>query len=70
MNGPNRSLSFLRITFLSELCERVRKEFSENEVVDLTYAVATINAWNRLAISRRAVPGQYRPAGRKASAGS
>jgi len=53
-----------------ELYERVRKEFSENEIVDLTYAVATINAWNRLAISMRAVPGQYRPAERKATAGS
>src|SRR5215470_15983179 len=51
-----------------ELYESVRKEFSENEMVDLTYAVATINAWNRLAISMRAVPGQYHPAQRTATA--
>jgi len=51
-----------------ELYESVRKEFSENELVDLTYAVATINAWNRIAISMRAVPGQYHPAERKAAA--
>jgi AhpD family alkylhydroperoxidase len=51
-----------------ELYEATRKEFSENEIVDLTYAVATINAWNRLAIAMRAVPGQYHPAGRKAAA--
>ena len=50
-----------------ELYESVRKEFSENELVDLTYAVATINAWNRIAISMRAVPGQYHPAERKAA---
>jgi hypothetical protein len=37
-------------------------------LVDRTYAVATINAWNRIAISMRAVPGQYHPADRKAAA--
>jgi len=51
-----------------EVYEGVRKEFTENELVDLTYAVATINAWNRLAIAMRAVPGQYHPAERKAAA--
>jgi hypothetical protein len=33
---------------------------------DLTLAVATINAWNRFAISSRTVPGSYQPAGSKA----
>ena len=51
-----------------DVYEATRKEFTENELVDLTYAVATINAWNRLAISMRAVPGQYHPAERKAAA--
>jgi AhpD family alkylhydroperoxidase len=51
-----------------DLYDAVRKEFSENELVDLTYAIATINAWNRLAIAMRAVPGQYHPAERKAAA--
>jgi AhpD family alkylhydroperoxidase len=51
-----------------ELYEATRKEFSENELVDLTYAIATINAWNRLAIAMRAVPGQYQPAEHKAAA--
>ena len=32
----------------------VRSHFSEKEVVDLTVAVASINAWNRLAIAFRA----------------
>ena len=42
--------------------EETRKHFSEQEILDLTYMTATINAWNRLAISMRAVPGHYRPA--------
>jgi AhpD family alkylhydroperoxidase len=41
--------------------EAVRAEFSEHELVDLTWAIAAINAWNRVAISFRAVPGQYQP---------
>jgi AhpD family alkylhydroperoxidase len=47
--------------------ESVGKEFSEAELVDLTYAVMAINSWNRLAISLRAVPGTYQPAQKKAS---
>ncbi|MEP6621554.1 MAG: carboxymuconolactone decarboxylase family protein [bacterium] len=37
----------------------VRKHLSETEVSDLTVAIATINAWNRLAISARTTPGRY-----------
>jgi AhpD family alkylhydroperoxidase len=51
-----------------EVYEEVRKQFSEKEIVDLTHAVAAINAWNRLAISMRAVPGHYQPAHKSASA--
>jgi AhpD family alkylhydroperoxidase len=40
--------------------DEVRAQFSEQEIVDLTYIAATINAWNRLAIALRAVPGRYR----------
>jgi AhpD family alkylhydroperoxidase len=39
--------------------ESVRPHFSEKELADLTLAVATINAWNRLSIAGRAVPGTY-----------
>ena len=39
--------------------EQVRKHFSETEIANLTLAIATINAWNRLAISARTVPGTY-----------
>ena len=38
-----------------------REQFSEKEMVDLTWAVAAINAWNRVAISFRSVPGLYQP---------
>ena len=44
--------------------DRVRSQFSEKELVDLTYAVMAINAWNRLAISMRSEPGHYKPAAR------
>jgi AhpD family alkylhydroperoxidase len=42
--------------------EDVRGQFSEKELADLTLAVATINAWNRLAIAARVVPGAYKAA--------
>lgn len=42
--------------------EEVRPYFSEKELADLTLAIATINAWNRLAIASRAEPGNYQPA--------
>jgi AhpD family alkylhydroperoxidase len=45
-----------------EVYEEVRLHFSEKELSDLTLAVATINAWNRLLISSRTVPGDYQPA--------
>lgn len=56
------------ITLVSEthvpdsVYEQVRKQFNEKEIVDLTLVGVAINAWNRLAISLRAVPGHYRPA--------
>ncbi len=46
----------------------LQKQFTEKEIVDLTFVVGTINLWNRLAISTRAVPGHYKPA--KAAASS
>jgi AhpD family alkylhydroperoxidase len=42
--------------------ESVRTHFTDKELADLTFAVATINAWNRLAISARMEPGKYQPA--------
>jgi AhpD family alkylhydroperoxidase len=45
-----------------DVYEQVRSHFTDKELVDLTLAVATINAWNRLAISFRSVPGRYKSA--------
>ena len=49
-----------------ELYARVREHFDEQEIVNLTMAVVTINGWNRLAISFRSVPGTYQVATRTA----
>ena len=43
-----------------EVYERVRQHFSEQELIDLTLAVAQINTWNRLNVALRTVPGSYR----------
>ena len=48
-----------------ELYEQTRRHFDEQELVDLTLAVVTINAWNRLMISFRSEPGIYQPASRR-----
>ena len=45
-----------------DVYHRVQKFFSEKELADLTLAVAEINAFNRLNIAGRTVPGTYRPA--------
>lgn len=34
-----------------------RRQFDERELSQLTLAIAIINAWNRISISTRAVPG-------------
>jgi AhpD family alkylhydroperoxidase len=52
-----------------EVYEEARKEFSEEELIDLTLAVATINMWNRLNIAFRTTAGTYQP-GQWASAAS
>lgn len=40
-----------------EVYQRVRAELSEREIVDLSYLVMTINAWNRINVAFRATPG-------------
>jgi AhpD family alkylhydroperoxidase len=44
-----------------EVYEAARKEFSEQELIDLTFAVTTINSWNRLNIAFRTEAGTYQP---------
>jgi AhpD family alkylhydroperoxidase len=44
-----------------EVYERVRPEFSEDELAHLSLAIVAINSWNRLNIAARTVPGNYVP---------
>jgi len=44
-----------------------REHFDEKELVDLTWAIAAINAWNRMAIAFRSPAGVYQPAKAHAS---
>ena len=41
--------------------EEVRRQFGDDELLALTMAVITINAWNRLNVALRTVPGTYQP---------
>jgi AhpD family alkylhydroperoxidase len=40
--------------------EEVRRHFTDEEVIDLTLAVTTINTWNRINFAFSNVPGTYR----------
>jgi AhpD family alkylhydroperoxidase len=40
-----------------EVYETARSQFSEKELTDLTFAVMTINAWNRAGVAFRTEPG-------------
>lgn len=51
-----------------EVYEIARQQFSEEELIDLTLAVTTINAWNRISIAFRVEAGTYKPASLSAHA--
>jgi AhpD family alkylhydroperoxidase len=42
--------------------DEVSHHFDEQGIANLTFVIATINAWNRLAIASRTPPGAYQPA--------
>ena len=42
-----------------EVFERVRAQFSVDELVHLSLAIVAINGWNRLNVAARTVPGDY-----------
>ena len=42
-----------------EVYDRVRQEFSEDELAHLSLAIVAINGWNRLNIAAQTVPGDY-----------
>ncbi len=46
-----------------EVYDEVRRHFDERGMADLTLAIATINAWNRLVMASRLPAGAYQPAG-------
>jgi AhpD family alkylhydroperoxidase len=42
-----------------DIYERVRTQFSEKELSDLTFDVMVINAWNRANVAFKTVPGSF-----------
>lgn len=44
-----------------EVYEQAREQFSEEELIDLTLAVAAINSWNRMNVAFRTPAGGYKP---------
>lgn len=42
-----------------DIYERVRGQLSEKEISDLTFLVMAINAWNRINVGFKTVPGTY-----------
>lgn len=40
-----------------EIYQSVREQFSEKEISDLTFSIMTINAWNRINVAFKTVPG-------------
>lgn len=59
------------LTLLSEthvpdgVYEEARRHFTEEELVNLSWAIVAINGWNRLAVGFRADVGTYEPRKRK-----
>ena len=45
-----------------ESFETAREHFDDEELVQLIWAITAINAWNRVAITTRMLPGAYEPA--------
>ena len=44
-----------------DVVEEAQHHFDEAELSQLVFAIATINAWNRLAITARTPVGGYQP---------
>ena len=42
-----------------EVFDRVKQQFSEDEIAHLSLAIVSINGWNRLNVAARTVPGGY-----------
>lgn len=44
-----------------DVYQELARHFLEGEIIALTLAITTINAWNRIAIGFRVPPGSYQP---------
>lgn len=44
-----------------EVYQEVKEQFSEKELIDLTFATITINSWNRINIAFKMPAGDYQP---------
>jgi AhpD family alkylhydroperoxidase len=49
---------------------RVKTQFTDEELANLSMAIVTINSWNRLSIAFRAEPGHYQPKSAHAKSGA
>ena len=62
-----------RVTLISterdddKLYENLKRFFTEEQIVILTWAIIAINSWNRLNVSFKTIPGTYEPRRRKTS---
>ena len=53
------AVTTLSVPIPDDLYERVRQQFAEKELAELTFAVGIINLWNRLNVPARTVPGSF-----------
>jgi alkylhydroperoxidase family enzyme len=44
-----------------ETFDTARAHFDDEELAHLIWAITAINAWNRIAVTTRMLPGEYRP---------
>ena len=44
-----------------EVFDAARAQFDDEELAELIWAITAINAWNRIAITTRMLPGEYEP---------
>ena len=44
-----------------EVFDAAREQFDDEELAQLLWAITAINAWNRVAVSTRMLPGEYQP---------
>jgi len=52
-----------------EIYQAVSRQFTDEELVNLTLAITSINSWNRMNIAFRTPAGAYRPAAKTRKAG-